>query len=265
MTRDTWILLVALLLATVVIGFAAWVWADNSGWRDARITWVQQQANPGPISTAHAFIADNCIACHTPVQGVDAAKCIACHANNEALLQRQPTAFHADITSCRECHLEHQPAGLRPIQMDHEALARIGLRQAQGATTQPISRAQYSLRDWGRTQPASFGSKLRSYEAILNCASCHDIQDVHRSLFGQDCLACHATQTWSVSQFRHPSPTSTDCAQCHQAPPSHYMGHFHMVSATVAGKPHAQVNQCYECHQTDNWNNIKGVGYYKHH
>ena len=43
------------------------------------------------------------------------------------------------------------------------------------------------------------------------------------------------------------------------------MGHFHMVSMKVAGQHHAQVNQCYLCHQTTAWNDIKGVGWYKHH
>jgi hypothetical protein len=70
---------------------------------------------------------------------------------------------------------------------------------------------------------------------------------------------------WAIPEFRHPSPRSTDCAQCHQAPPSHYMEHFHMVSMKVAGKPHARVDQCYQCHQTTAWNDVKGVGWYKHH
>lgn len=43
------------------------------------------------------------------------------------------------------------------------------------------------------------------------------------------------------------------------------MEHFRMVSARVANQPNAQVNQCYECHQTTAWNDIKGVGWYKHH
>jgi hypothetical protein len=43
------------------------------------------------------------------------------------------------------------------------------------------------------------------------------------------------------------------------------MGHFHMVSAKVARRPHARVNQCHLCHQTTSWNDIKGVGWYKHH
>ncbi len=43
------------------------------------------------------------------------------------------------------------------------------------------------------------------------------------------------------------------------------MGHFQMVSKRVAGQPHADVRQCFLCHQTTAWNDIKGVGWYKHH
>jgi hypothetical protein len=38
-----------------------------------------------------------------------------------------------------------------------------------------------------------------------------------------------------------------------------------MVSMMVASQPHARVDQCFLCHQTDAWNDIKGVGWYKHH
>ena len=50
--------------------------------------------------------------------------------------------------------------------------------------------------------------------------------------------------------------------------------HFEMVDKTVASKANApgnpccgdvQVNQCYRCHQTNAWNDIKGIGFYKHH
>jgi hypothetical protein len=84
-------------------------------------------------------------------------------------------------------------------------------------------------------------------------------------LFGKDCAQCHRTDKWTISEFRHPSAQSTDCVQCHQAPPSHYMGHFKMVSQRVACQPHADVRQCFLCHQTTSWNDIKGVGWYKHH
>src|SRR5262249_34123904 len=92
------------------------------------VTW-QRQASPGRLSASHAFLENNCATCHTPVRGVEPATCTACHANNESLLQRQPTAFHADVGSCRECHPEHQGGKRPPTTMDHAALGKIGLRQ----------------------------------------------------------------------------------------------------------------------------------------
>ena len=50
--------------------------------------------------------------------------------------------------------------------------------------------------------------------------------------------------------------------------------HFEMISKKVAGQEDAQVagcggpaqvSQCYRCHQTTWWDDIRGVGHYKHH
>lgn len=215
-------------------------------------TW-QRLASPGPLSRAHAFLENNCAACHTSVQGIEAASCILCHANNEAVLRRQPTAFHASIGSCSECHAEHQGINARPTTMDHAALARFGLRvTGRGGALNWVRR---TLGGYGRAAP----------EKALDCATCHANEDRHQTLFGGDCSDCHSTTTWKVESFRHPSPRSTDCAQCHRGPPSHYMEHFKMISARVARKPEARVEQCFACHQTTSWNDIKGVGWYKHH
>jgi hypothetical protein len=235
------------------------------------VTW-QRQTSPGPLSAAHAFLANDCATCHTSVKGPDSSKCIACHATDESLLQRQPTAFHGGIGSCRECHPEHQGTAQQPTDMDHAALARIGLRQLQeeGQGDTEASSLRNQVVTWINRQNAAGGvppghPAITPLEAALNCATCHGNKDRHLGFFGLDCAQCHATAQWTIPEFRHPSPTSTDCAQCHQAPPSHYMEHFHMVSARVAGKPHAQVSQCFLCHQTTAWNDIKGVGWYKHH
>ena len=234
-------------------------------------TW-ERMATPGALSRAHTFLEHNCAACHTAGKGVEASNCIACHANNQSLLQRQPTAFHANVGSCRECHSEHRGIDNRPTDMDHLALSRIGFRQLK-ADHPPVGEdrmVRKDLLDWvSRHQPAGHGSEghssLTPEEAVLNCAACHSNKDRHFKLFGQDCAQCHATAKWTIPEFRHPPPSSMDCAQCHQAPPSHYMMHFKMISAKVAGKPNAQVNQCYQCHQSTAWNDIKGVGWYKHH
>ena len=227
-------------------------------------------AKPGHLSAAHAHLEDDCLACHTPNAGVQPSKCIVCHANDQSILQRQPTAFHAGISSCTECHPEHRGVGKRPTGMDHAALAHIGLRQLD-VDDSPDSESRLladKLREWidstgDEDRPGP--SHVSMAESVLRCGTCHANDDRHFGLFGLDCVLCHATDRWTIPDFRHPSPASTDCAQCHQAPPSHYMMHFSMISARVAGKPHAKLHQCQQCHQTTSWNDILGAGWYKHH
>lgn len=232
----------------------------------------QRMASPGALSQGHRFLEHNCAACHTSGKGIETSSCILCHANNTALLQRQPTAFHADVSSCRECHSEHRGVQERLSVMDHTGLSRIGLRQLKN-NPDPESEdrlaAAHFLR-WinqqdGKIKTIQGNPGLPPQETILNCVSCHENKDTHRGLFGQDCAQCHTTTKWTLPEFRHPPPTSMDCAQCHQAPPSHSMMHFKMVSMKIAGVEKAEVNQCFLCHQTTSWNDIKGVGFYKHH
>jgi hypothetical protein len=246
----TWIKIFALLAGAALAVGAFWYARNN------RVGW-QSQVMPGKLSARHTFLETDCASCHTAVQGVDAAQCIACHANNEALLQRQPTAFHANISNCAACHVEHQGTDANLRVMNHEALARIGSSlisegsSVSDQTNSPLLPEAHPL--------------VSPLEARLDCTSCHSTKDKHFGLFGQNCASCHATSQWTIASFQHPSPRSTDCAQCHQAPPSHFMEHFEMVSQRVARQQDARVNQCYLCHQTTSWNDIKGTGFYKHH
>ena len=259
-----------IIIAAIVL-FGAWLTASIllPGPDRSRVTAWQSTVSPGELSSAHASLSNNCTACHTPTKGVEASNCIVCHANDQSLLQRQPTAFHAEVRSCVECHGEHQGTGRRPTQMNHAALADLGLRElaSQGAAG---AGARNRLLDWigQRSDAAALPPGHRATigsEAALSCAACHGKQDRHRGFFGSDCVQCHTTTAWAIPEFRHPLPSSTNCAQCHEAPPSHYMEHFKMISMKIAGQEHAQVNQCHLCHQTTSWNDIKGVGWYKHH
>lgn len=262
-------LLAAVVLALPVILFLAFSAHDRDEPKStmlAQAFW-QHAISPGELSQAHASLENNCASCHTAVKGVDATKCIVCHADNKSLLARQPTAFHAEIKSCATCHLEHQGRQASITKMDHVALSRIGLKQwkSEAPDAQPgVAKINRWLAQ-GKDSPQLAAVHLQPEEALLNCATCHQTKDRHVGLFGTDCASCHATSKWTVAEFRHPSAASQSCAQCHQAPPSHYMMHFNMISMKVAGKPHAKVSECYACHQTTSWPDIKGVGWYKHH
>lgn len=248
------------IVAAVVFGGVAW-WTSGAG-----VTMWQRQVSPGPLSASHASLAQNCAACHTPVQGADETKCIGCHVGASVLLARQPTAFHADIRTCTACHIEHRGGTIRPSTMDHDALAQIGLALLRRDEQNPSSRRVLA---WIRAHEQANGDRLHPLmsprEAGLACATCHATKDRHQQLFGTDCATCHATTSWAIAGYQHPSPRSVDCVQCHRAPPSHYMEHFRMVSQPAARQPQARVDQCFVCHQTTSWNDIRELGWYKHH
>jgi len=258
-----------LSIALVVVGVAA---ATLSILHFPRAQFaVQRAVRPGELSQPHAFLENNCAACHTPVKGIEAKNCIICHADNSSVLQRQPSAFHATIGECASCHLEHQGPVPRTTRMEHDALARIAEGIIARESASPAgAREETNTFGWiqGQTPRAVANPNyphLTPAEGMLNCVVCHSTKDRHRELFGTDCASCHGTAKWTLPEFRHPSPVSESCAQCHQAPPSHYMMHFKMISMSIARVNKAEVNQCFLCHQTTSWNDIKGVGFYKHH
>lgn len=240
-----------------------------AGWRvsGARPEAFWPHVSPGALSAAHTFIGTDCAACHTPVSGPDPIKCMACHASSEVLLKRESTAFHSSIGQCIACHSEHRGPAVQPAPMDHRVLATLARRRTDRETPatwkQRIVANVMGSRDV--TSPARTNPWIDESEARLVCGTCHSLKDPHQQLFGPECGSCHRTDRWTIPRYLHPSDRSRDCEQCHQAPPSHYMMHFEMVSQVVARQPRATVDQCFLCHQATRWNDIRGVGWYKHH
>jgi len=237
-------------------------------------------AIPGPLSSAHDFLGAQCESCHTPARGVEAVSCLTCHATAAPeLLTKLSTAFHVNISECAGCHVEHQGRARRPINMDHAVLATVGhARTAEAAADGPpageagfrhaLARLQVLFEGSGADLVGgTLASKPLSADtrAALDCGSCHANRDVHQTLFGRDCRGCHNVVAWTIAAYVHPSPRSQDCVQCHQAPPSHYMMHFQMMDRMMTGQANAQVEQCYLCHQTDSFNNIRNVGWFDMH
>lgn len=228
---------------------------------------LQKFVSPGPLSPRHAYIGSDCTTCHEPTIGATAAKCTACHANATRLLGRQPTAFHASVQECATCHVEHQRSSIRPTTMDHVALAKVGARTLASAAAggdRDSTATLTSLQTWLRLQSPEQLDRASTRES-LNCAGCHDRRDPHSKRFGNDCGQCHRLESWNIPSYQHPSPESKQCVQCHEPPPSHRMMHFSMISQKIAGKESANVEQCFECHNTTSWNDIVGLGFYKHH
>lgn len=257
-----------MIRSSIKIGIVAIVLAI-SGWLTFKKPEVLKSApefwsasvQPGKLSKFHANLENNCIECHAPYKGVVREQCVTCHAAQTEILKKQNTSFHSSITSCSGCHFEHQGKDASITKMDHTHLALVASEKLDRSP----NTSGFELMSFIRSTEKNYHGTSGAAEKTLSCVTCHANQDTHRTLFGSDCSSCHETSKWSISSFRHPSPASRDCSQCHQAPPSHYMMHFKMISEKVAGVEHAQVNQCFRCHQTTAWNDIKGVGWYKHH
>ena len=264
------LILVTLLLITLTIRVLLNIY--RPGFLENAFQKWPAAVEPGKLSKFHEHLEKDCKQCHSTYKGVDRDKCVVCHAAETEILKKQNTSFHASITSCTGCHLEHQGREASINKMDHTHLALV----AAGMLKPPSDPAkkELELMSFLRSAEIGYHGTNVAAEKTLNCTTCHANQDRHRTLFGNDCITCHDTKKWAIAAFRHPMPTSRDCSQCHQAPPSHYMMHFDMISKKVAGQEDsqvtqccgkAQVNQCYRCHQTTSWNDIKGVGWYKHH
>lgn len=256
----------ALLAVAVVAAVSAYAMHRMHADEPRLSTLWEHTVVPGELSLAHADLDHQCEACHTPFSGVARDQCVSCHANESALLARQPTAFHADIETCAGCHVEHRGHSASITTMNHGFLSSHGMDVLKRDDSAAYENVLHLVRMMRNTAtPTSAHPDVPPDEAVLDCVSCHLNDDRHWGLFGTACVSCHEVESWSLAAFRHPPAQSTDCSQCHQAPPSHYMMHFKMISAKVAGKPHAPVDQCYQCHQTTSWNDIKRVGIYKHH
>ena len=209
------------------------------------------QLSPGPLSAAHSALegSTHCLECHRTGKGVDPALCLECHGALGARIGAG-LGLHGGpgYEACERCHVEHQGRSVRPTEMNHLALAIAFAKGADGPTAEAV-----------------LGKPEAELERSLDCNRCHANEDPHREQFGTGCADCHGTSEWQIAGYLHPSPESRDCAQCHVAPPSHYMMHFEMVSEKTVGLEHVEVRYCYLCHQTTSWNDIRGVGWYKHH
>ena len=229
----------------------------------------QRLASPGDLSAAHSHLEKDCGACHTAVKGASRSKCMACHATEERLLTWPALKFHASALDCRACHPEHLGTSAASIRMNHVALTEMGLDLLARGDSEVEKSVSHHLAEWiaefGDSKGGGSASRVAPAEAVLRCATCHAERDAHRGMFGNDCAGCHVTSVWSIPEYRHPASASTDCAQCHRAPPCHSTSHFEKVCMPVAGQPNAAVRDCHSCHQVTAWNQIRSVGWYQSH
>jgi hypothetical protein len=199
--------------------------------------------SPGSVMTAHARVAGDCFACHTPFGGTPAARCIACHKVPEIGLrttdgtniagERKNTAFHQSLVEaeCIACHSDHRGVkAFRPISRFSHELIGAGLRGQCSTCHQKPGDALHLRIDGNCAQchtatawrPATFAHE-RHFRFDRNhttaCATCH----VESNYAGYTCYGCHEHSRSGI-RAKHLEEGLRDyenCVKCHRSGDEH--------------------------------------------
>jgi hypothetical protein len=135
---------------------------------------------------------------------------------------------------------------------------RLCRKMRLGPGGEPHPHSELAALQAARPSPLSLSPTLISYDVVL----------FHASPLA---LPCSLGMTHPPAQGGPPANDWTTVGDVDQlcavpnAPPSHDMTLFEMMSMRVSGQEHAQVGQCYKSRQTTVWNDIQSIGLYKLH
>jgi len=209
----------------------------------------QHMISPGKPIDAHARLADDCFACHTPFLGSTPDKCVACHKVAEIGLkttkglpiakEKKNVAFHQKLveSDCVACHSDHKGVqAFRPISRFSHRLLEPGLqKQCDGCHTNP-------------------GDAL------------------HRQIKG-NCGQCHTQEAWRPATFDHDRyfrfdrHHTAECTTCHRD--NDYTSYTcygcHEHSRSKIREEHVEegiydYENCVECHRSGDEHDIRWGG-----
>ncbi|MCA0390064.1 MAG: hypothetical protein LCH52_16360 [Bacteroidetes bacterium] len=205
--------------------------------------------NPGVLSKGHENLKDDCMTCHTLVQGAVTEKCIACHkqdqigvttatASHPARENKRALLLHKNIREidCVVCHREHtgESKNLAVKKFSHDII-NSGVREKCSAChdyQKPKDDFHASLQvecgschNTSNWKEAEFNHDLNGVD-VKNCNRCHEKDkpkdDMHANFnAGESCSACHNTKGWKPSTFDHSKYFVFDkdhpstCSNCH--------------------------------------------------
>ena len=168
----------------------------------------------GPLSSSHAVIGDNCVACHTPFGEVSSEKCSLCHERRSDALgaytfdshyvyvsgDRTRAFRHDSEMTCAGCHVEH-----RGRLADLTTVTETGCVACHGFDrfgTHP----EFDFEAATRADDNGLAfTHIRHVDRVLEDRGTGDLEVA--------CLACH-TPTTDARRFE-PIAFAQQCAACH--------------------------------------------------
>jgi hypothetical protein len=191
------------------------------------------------FALAGAHVTAGCAACHRSGEKYSkaASTCLACHDKDDI--------HHHNLGSgCAACHDETDWRNVRAF--DH-------------------SRTRYPLQGAHEKVTCYACHAGERYKGLpLSCSGCHEIQDVHRTTYGDKCENCHGIDTWPRIRFDHAKDARfalngahapLKCAGCHTG------NIYKQKIGTTCVACHKAVDvhkgslgpQCARCHNESSW------------
>jgi len=207
------------------------------------ISYPELMISPGSPIDAHAEIATDCFACHTPFFGSRPSKCIVCHKADEIGIKTtkglpidkedKNVAFHQQLVEedCVACHSDHKGVqAFRPIgQFSHQLLKASLIKECNSCHTNPgdalhqkIAGNCSSCHVQERWTPATFDHKEYfrfDKHHRTKCDTCHINNDYNK----YTCYGCHEHSRSKVRE-EHVEEGIRDyeiCVDCHRSGDEH--------------------------------------------
>jgi hypothetical protein len=199
----------------------------------------RMMVEPGTLIPGHRSLNGDCLACHAPFGGADAARCVVCHKpadiglrTTKGLPNEKPlakTPFHQKLMAkdCVACHSDH---------------AGVVRARPQGG----------------------FDHRLLEKDALNRCQDCHRVPEdgLHRQVF-DNCARCHSQEKWTPATFEHDRFFRLDrdhavrCATCHDSSDYKLYSCYGCHEHTASGMRSAHIEEgvrnydnCVECHRS---------------
>lgn len=267
--KPLWIASAMWVVATVI---GALVTAGGGGTMFERH--FASAAMPGPLANPHAFLANNCAACHTKDAGVSAARCANCHESGVGQTVAWGKTFkahHADTTlDCLQCHSEHRGT---------EEFASVLARDQWNDISCTLCHRDVDTID-ARFENRLDAAHSAHYHAGVSCTSCHTshFQSEDRvsrvSATATTCTKCHhghenvpvdvrriwvaqrpavTPQTADGDFLPKAEPASMDlsCRKCHAGQAEFLAGRYEPLGLSAAADPMSGRVRCIHCHHFD--------------
>ena len=216
----------------------------------AALVFPYHAITPGRLSAGHLAQRDDCLSCHTLLDGAPDAKCAACHRPGDV-----------GVRTTKGEPIAGPSARTRRV---HEVI-RVGCDRCHpGHATRAGSRR--------------FEHALLPADVAAGCAACHADErpkDAIHAAGAAECTPCHGTSGWKPATFEHEKAFRFDrhhpsrCADCH--PPGRSLKEYtctgcHEHALDRLERKHREegitnIDRCRRCHPSgDEDDTIGGEG-----